>query len=60
LVVMVLVRFDVTPVGGEWKEPEKRKADMWNAMPKPDCDVDVVLRPRGEGEREGEWKFVWE
>jgi cytochrome P450 len=60
LVVMVLVRFDVTPVSGEWKEPEKRKADMWNAMPKPDCDVDVVLRPRGEGEGGGEWKFVWE
>ena len=58
LVVMVLVRFEVVPVCGEWREPEKRKADMWNAMPKPDCDVDVVLTPRGEGE--GEWKFVWE
>ena len=58
LVVMVLVKFEVVPVSGEWKEPETRKADMWNAMPKPDCDVDVVLTPRGEGE--GEWKFVWE
>lgn len=54
---MVLVGFEVEPVGGEWVEPEKRKADSWNAMPKPDCDVEVVMKPKGE---EGEWKFVWE
>ena len=56
LVVMVLVGFEVEPIEGGWKEPGKWKADLWNAMPKPDCDVEVMLKPRGEGE----WKFVWE
>ena len=48
--------FEVEPIEGGWKEPGKWKADLWNAMPKPDCDVEVVMKPKGEGE----WKFVWE
>jgi cytochrome P450 len=59
LVVMVLLKFDVEPVDGVWKKPTKNKADMWNAMPKPDHDVDVRFEPR-DGEKQIEWKFVWE
>ncbi|KAJ4988273.1 25-hydroxycholesterol 7-alpha-hydroxylase 1 [Stagonosporopsis vannaccii] len=59
LAVMVLLKFDVTPTDGEWKEPTKRNADMWNAMPKPDRDIDVVFAPRING-KGTEWKFVWE
>lgn len=59
LVVMVLLKFDVEPVEGVWKKPSKHNADMWNAMPKPDYDIDVNFVPRG-GENQVEWKFVWE
>ena len=58
LVAILLLKFDVVPINGEWKQPTKRNADMWNAMPKPDHDIAVRLKPRG-GEQV-EWKFVWE
>lgn len=58
LVVMILLKFDVSPTSEEWKEPTKRNADMWNAMPKPDNDVDVSVTPRIV--EHVEWKFVWE
>lgn len=59
LVVMVLLKFDVEPVDGYWKRPTTRNADMWNAMPKPDHDIDVRFEPRRE-EKQVECKFVWE
>ncbi|KAF3042714.1 hypothetical protein E8E12_008927 [Didymella heteroderae] len=59
LAVMVLLKFDVQPTTGVWKKPTKHNADMWNAMPKPDYDIDVKFEPRG-GEKQIEWKFVWE
>lgn len=58
LVAMILLKFDVKPTNGEWTEPTKRNADMWNAMPKPDHDIDVVLTPKSE--EQVKWKFVWE
>ncbi|KAF1925940.1 cytochrome P450 [Didymella exigua CBS 183.55] len=58
LVVMVLLKFDVEPVGGAWRKPTKYNADMWNAMPKPDYDIDVKFQSRGE--KQIEWRFVWE
>jgi cytochrome P450 len=58
LVVMILLKFDVVPLSGVWKQPTKRNADMWNAMPKPDHDIDVRFEPRAEGQ--ADWKFVWD
>ncbi|KZM21372.1 Cholesterol 7-alpha-monooxygenase [Ascochyta rabiei] len=58
LAVIILLRFDVVPMNGEWRQPTKRRADMWNAMPKPDQDIDVRFAPRGE--EKFEWKFLWE
>jgi cytochrome P450 len=58
LVVMVLLRFDVVPLDGEWRQPTKRNADMWNAMPKPDWDVNVKFEEQSE--KKVEWKFVWD
>ncbi|KAJ4313691.1 hypothetical protein N0V94_006808 [Neodidymelliopsis sp. IMI 364377] len=55
LVVMVLLKFEVVPLDGEWRQPTKHNADMWNAMPKPDRDVNVKFEERGE-----KWKFVWD
>lgn len=60
LAVIVLLKFDVELIDGEWKEPTKYNADTWNAMPKPDHDINVVLAPRNEEGANHEWKFVWE
>jgi cytochrome P450 len=58
LVAMVVLQYDVVPVDRQWRAPTKRNADLWNAMPKPDWDVDVEFVKRG-AEKETEWKFVW-
>jgi hypothetical protein len=43
---------------GHWRAPTKRDADIWNAMPKPDWDVDVNIFKRVDDEKV-DWKFVW-
>jgi cytochrome P450 len=58
LVAMVVLQFDILPTEGQWNAPTKRNADLWNAMPKPDRDIDVKIVKRVE-EKEIEWKFVW-
>lgn len=58
LVAMVVLQFDILPTEGQWNAPTKRNADMWNAMPKPDYDINVKIVKRVE-EKETEWKFVW-
>jgi len=55
---MVALQFDLMPINGQWIAPTKRNADLWNAMPKPDWDVDVDVARRFN-EKETEWKFVW-
>lgn len=57
LVVMILLKFDVEPLEGEWRQPTKRNADMWNAMPKPDQDIDVKFVARTG--KQVDWKFTW-
>jgi cytochrome P450 len=59
LVAMVILRYDVMPREGHWIAPKKRNADLWNAMPKPDCDIDVRLVERAD-EKDVDWKFLWE
>jgi hypothetical protein len=51
-------RDHVVPVDGRWEMPSKKNADVWNAMPKPDKDVEVYARQREE-EKDVEFKFVW-
>ena len=58
LAAMVVLQYDVVPVEGQWKAPTKRNADLWNAMPKPDWDVDVTFVRRSD-EKDIDWKFVW-
>lgn len=58
LVAMVILKFDTVPSKGEWQEPTTQNADMWNAMPKPDWDIEVEMKARVEDG--AEWKFVWE
>ena len=58
LVAMVVSQYDFTPVEGEWKAPTTLNADIWNAMPNPDWDLDVTVERRID-EKDVEWKFVW-
>lgn len=58
LVAMVVSQYDFSPVEGQWKAPTTRNADVWNAMPKPDWDLDVTINSRSDCE-DVDWKFVW-
>jgi cytochrome P450 len=58
LVAMVVMQYDVDTVDGDWNMPTKWNADLWNAMPKPDTDLQVKFTPRKEAEGV-EFKFVW-
>ncbi|KAI8931607.1 hypothetical protein NX059_011261 [Plenodomus lindquistii] len=58
LVAMVVLQYNVVPVDGTWTAPTKRNADLWNAMPKPDWDIDVRLM-RNAGFGKSHWKFSW-
>jgi cytochrome P450 len=59
LAAMILLQYDVEPVEGQWKTPSTKNADMWNAMPKPDCDIPVRITRRSEDASKTESKFVW-
>ncbi|KAI1076617.1 cytochrome P450 [Whalleya microplaca] len=45
LLALLIVRFDVSPVGGKWVEPKKDMV-MDRACPLPKKDVEVVLTPK--------------
>ncbi|KAJ8113401.1 hypothetical protein ONZ43_g5164 [Nemania bipapillata] len=42
---LLVLRFDVRPVTGKWSAPTIAKSPMINALPVPDYDVEVELRP---------------
>jgi cytochrome P450 len=58
LVAMVVSQYDLTPMEGQWKAPTTRNADIWNAMPKPDWDLDITISRRSDV-KDAKWKFVW-
>ncbi|KAH7074152.1 cytochrome P450 [Paraphoma chrysanthemicola] len=58
LVAMIVLQYDIMPTSGVWIAPTKRNADMWNAMPKPDRDIEVKFRRRSQ-EKPAEWSFIW-
>jgi cytochrome P450 len=55
LASMMVLQYDVLPLTGEWIAPTKLKADLWNAMPKPDQDIDVDIMARRNDEID--WNF---
>ncbi|KAF1850255.1 cytochrome P450 [Cucurbitaria berberidis CBS 394.84] len=59
LVAMVVLQYEVLPLQGQWIAPTKRNADLWNAMPKPDWDIDVRLSKMRVEENPVEWRFAW-
>ncbi|KAF2192965.1 cytochrome P450 [Zopfia rhizophila CBS 207.26] len=58
LAAMIILQFDIAPISGRWVMPTTTKADIWNALPKPDYDIKVAVTPRKEAENV-EWKFHW-
>jgi cytochrome P450 len=47
---LLILRFEVKPVGGEWKELTTEKAAMWETTPVPNEDIEVEISARGEEE----------
>lgn len=58
LVAMIVLQYDVVRMQRQWATPTKRNADIWNAMPKPDWDVNVKLVRRAD-DQGVQWEFVW-
>ncbi|CAI6331650.1 unnamed protein product [Periconia digitata] len=56
-VAIVVLGFDVE-ASESWTVPTVKNADMWNAMPKPDSDIPVFIRPKFTNKAE-RFKFVW-
>ena len=45
---LLVLRFDLCPVGGKWTAPTTAKSSVVNAMPVPDSDIEVEMRPRND------------
>ena len=58
LVAMLVLQYDISLIAGSWTAPTKRNADPWNAMPKPDWDVNVRLVKKTE--ESIKWEFIWD
>ncbi|KAI8960635.1 cytochrome P450 [Daldinia sp. FL1419] len=43
---LMALRFDVRPVGGKWSRPTTDNSPLVAAVPIPDWDIDVEMRPR--------------
>lgn len=54
LIALLLVRFDVRPVGAKWVEPRKDSV-MDRACPLPKDDVEVELTPRNDQK----WRVIF-
>ncbi|KAJ0109492.1 cytochrome p450 oxidoreductase [Diaporthe amygdali] len=51
LAALLVLQFDVVPVGGEWIEPTWKNSPIQAGFPIPDEDIDVELRPRDSGKK---------
>lgn len=45
---LLVLRFDLHPVDGKWAAPTTAKSPMVNALPVPDWDISVEMRPRND------------
>jgi hypothetical protein len=55
---LLILRFDVRPVGGVWKVLTTEKAAMWETTPVPDEDVEVEITRREEEEEGVKWMIL--
>ncbi|KAL9622344.1 MAG: hypothetical protein Q9160_003355 [Pyrenula sp. 1 TL-2023] len=56
VVAMFLIRFDMTPVKGEWKAPTTDNAHLATTVTEPDWDIEVQVRARNDFSG-GRWEF---
>lgn len=56
LVVMFLLRYDITPVSGHWNLPKYDTSNIAAAVRSPDTDIEVDVTLR-KGFEEGTWEF---
>ncbi|KAI1503392.1 cytochrome P450 [Biscogniauxia marginata] len=45
---LMVLRFDLYPVDGKWITPRTAKSPLVNALPVPDRDISVEMRPKGD------------
>ncbi|KAL8714072.1 MAG: hypothetical protein Q9225_006631 [Loekoesia sp. 1 TL-2023] len=55
-VVMMIMRYDLVPLAGQWVAPETAKTNVAAVVMEPDTDVQVEVIPR-RGFEHGNWEF---
>lgn len=55
---MLILRFDITPVGGKWVHLTTDKAALWEVTPVPDQDIEVKITPRASEDGTGKWRIL--
>ncbi|KAL9086304.1 MAG: hypothetical protein Q9165_007219 [Trypethelium subeluteriae] len=56
IATMFIMRYDITPLTGEWSLPTVESTNMTSAIMTPDNDIEVEVSLR-KGYEEGEWAF---
>ena len=54
---MMIMRFEIKPVGGVWPQLTTENAKLWEAVPMPDQDLDVEIIPM-QSESKTRWKML--
>ena len=57
LVAMFVMRYDLDPVGGQWRMPPPKKPTIVSSIQFPGDDIEVDVRPR-KGFEHGAWAFT--
>ncbi|OAG04304.1 cytochrome P450 [Paraphaeosphaeria sporulosa] len=55
---LMILRFDMHPVDGKWKELTTNKASLWEVTPRPDEDLVVKLIPRDGFDLNVKWEVL--
>lgn len=63
IIAMMVLRFDITPVEGEWPAMAQAKGRLASTLPPPDGDIKVRVRerlPDGDKGEDGKRKWKWD
>jgi cytochrome P450 len=55
---LLILRFDMTPEDGKWKQLTTNKAALWEVTPMPDDDMEVRLSPRDGWDSSAQWNVI--
>ncbi|CZR51358.1 related to cytochrome P450 7A1 [Phialocephala subalpina] len=56
---LMVLRFDIKPVGGKWMHATAEQAEMWSTVPLPDTDIAVEVTPRKGSDMSEKWKVIY-